>query len=360
MGLIEFFFPKERIITLDIGSRYTKAAQFYFQGKKPIFTQFEMISTPPQCFERGALLPESGINQVLSDLLKKKLKLTPIKKLLVAMQGNHIFTKDIQTPNYEKEMLNEYIKFEASQYLPYDLNEVSYDYEELNCFKDSESKHFIFVAINKKNLNVYKSSLTDSGLKMHSIDTSFFCLEQIFAKNIPKKSITSDENILILNIGYQTTGFQILRGNQTIFSRYFTIGLESYVEEIQNQVGLTKKEAQSLLTSACTEKQIPDEITKVIRNYHSLFSREVCMGLEYFLNYLPQERISKCFVTGGGSTLLGFQKEFSRRIEADVEILPIFRNIQTKGFSKKKLAGIQSFAGVCVGLALRYGQKNKK
>ena len=353
MSLIEFFFPKERIVTIDIGSQYIKGAQFYLSGKNPVMTHFEILPTPPGSFEKGVLTDDNRVDVILSEMLKKKMKINSLTKLLVSIQGSNIFTRVLQTPNYKGDMLKEYIRFQGGQYIPYDLSEVSYSYEELHCFKKSKSnKNFIFVAVNKDHLEDYASLFINSGFRIHKIRPSFFCLEETFGKNNPKKKNLSDENTLILDIGYQTSGFHILKENQSIFSRYFVTGLEFYLEEIQNQLGVTLKEAQSLLKSVCTEKNIPNKVEKVIQNYHSIFCREICMGLEYFANYFPEAHVHKGFLTGGGAHLVGLRKELSQRMEVNIEVLPVFRNTQTKGFSRKKLEEIHNFAGVCVGLAL--------
>ena len=358
MNLFEFFFPREKIVTLDIGSKYIKAAQFTIIGKQPVLTHFEMIPCAAHSMEKGVLTDGSIIQESLANLLIKRLKWNSRKKLYLSVPGSIVLTKTIQIPKSEEEVVAEHIKFEAGQYLPYSIEEANYNYITLpGLSKEPNMQTYFFIAVKKSSIGVYSSCLLNIRAKIETIDTEFFALQRIFTHNQSKKNISTTENVLILDVGFQTVGFHILRGNQIIFSRNLLLGLTAYLTEIQNSLGVSAYEAQSLLNTACKGNIIPDDVMKVIQNYHSTFCREVSMGMEYFLNYFPDEEVSKCCITGGGADLPELQAELSRRMEIKIKQLEIFRKIQTRGFSKKKLKEIQAFSGICVGLALRFYYK---
>lgn len=360
MNLFEFFFPKDKIITLDVGSKYIKAAHFTMSGKQPVLTHFEMTPCPSKAMEKGVLTEGAVIHEPLKELLIKKLKWNSRKKLFLSAPGSIVLTKIINVPKSEEEVMSEHIKYEASQYLPYNVEEANYNYIELSGLsKDPNMQTYFFVAVKKKSIGLYSSCLFNIQVKPEAIDTEFFALQRVFARNQSKKHILKTENILILDVGFQTVGFYVLRGSQVIFSRNLLSGLQSYLMEIQNSLGLSSYESQSLLNTACKGNDIPDDVIKVIQNYHSTFCREISMGKEYFLNYFPDEELSKCCITGGGADLPELQTELSRRLEMKIKQLEIFRNIQTRGFSRKKLKEIQAFSGVCIGLALRFLYKEK-
>ena len=357
MGLTEILFPIDKIVTLDIGTKNVKAAQFCLQGKILVLTHFEMIPRPRHDGKELSL-KDPVMQEILSDLFIKKLRWTGRKKLYLGISGASVLTKVIQVPKMDKAVVQEHIKFEASQYLPYDIEEANYDYIELFVLsKDPQMQSFFFVAVDKKNLAVYSSALTEIQVQIKAIDTDFFSLQRVYSHNQSKINISKDENILILDIGFQNIGFHIIRDSQIIFSRNLLSGLNSYLEEIQNSLGVSEIEADNLLSTACKNQDIPVDVLQVIQNCHSTFCREISMGLEYFLNYFSNEKVSKCCITGGGAGLPGLQEELSRRMEIKIKPLQVFRNMRTKGFSKKKLEEIQSFAGVCIGLALRVYDK---
>ena len=357
MGLTEILFPVDKIVTLDIGTKNVKVAHFCLQGKILVLTHFEIVPRPRH---DGKELPlkDSEMQEMLSDLFIKKLRWTSRKKLYLGISGASVLTKVIQVPKMDKAVVQEHIKFEASQYLPYDIDEANYDYIELFVLsKDPHMQSFFFVAVDKKNLAVYSSALTEIQLKIKAIDTDFFSLQRVYSHNQSKINILKDENILILDVGFQNIGFHIIRDCQIIFSRNLLSGLCSYLKEIQNSLGVSELEADNLLSTACKNQDIPVDVLQVIQSYHPTFCREISMGLEYFLNYFSNEKISKCCITGGGADLPGLQEELSRRMDIKIKPLQVFRNMRTKGFSKKKLAEIQSFAGICMGLALRVYDK---
>ena len=357
MGLTDILFPTERIVTLDIGAKNVKVAQFSVKGKVLVLTHFEIFPTPRH-EGKELSLKDPIMQDLLREIFVKNLKWTSRKKLYLGMPGASVLTKLIQVPKMDKAVVQEHIKFEASQYLPYDIDEANYDYIELFVLsKDPNVQSFFFIAVDKKNLAMYTSALTEIQVKIEAIDTDFFSLQRVYSRNQPKTNISKNENVLILDIGFQNIGFHVVRDCQIIFSRNILSGLHAYLEEIQNSLGVSEHEADSLLNAVCKHEDIPAEVFQVIQNYHPTFCREVSMGLEYFLNYFSNEKISKCCITGGGSDLPGLQEELSRRMEIKIKPLQVFRNIQTKWFSKKRLMEIQPFAGVCIGLALRIYDK---
>lgn len=352
--IFDFIFSKKIIFALDIGSKYIKAGRFNIADNKLVMTHFEMVETPSGAVDKGVLVESALIHDTLDNLLFKKLNWSGKKsKFILSISGKSIITKIIEIPKTESKITKEHVVLEIGQYLPFDIEEAHYDYIELPFLsKDASMKSIFFIATNRKIINVYNLCLGNLLINVDSIDASLFSLQRVFTSGYKNSTPFTDENILILDLGFSVTGFIVMRNNYVIFSRGLISGVSSYLNEIQRTLSVNLHEAHNLLKTACTGQTTPDEVMMVIENHHSHFYRDISMGMEFFLNYFQNNTISKCFITGGGMMLPGLKEELSRRMEVDVHDLTIFRNIQTKGFSKKKLVEIQPFSSNCVGMAL--------
>jgi len=353
LALSDLFFPKKTLITIDMGSRYLKAAQFTMVDRKPVLTHFEMTPTPVQAMDKSMLKDSQLVHTQLKNLLYKQVQYNNKCKVVLGIGGSAVVTRKLNIIKSDHiTVKKENIRFEASQHLPFDIEQTEYVAVDLPHMEDDDPNmdSVFLIAMQNKDLNIYNLCTHDISVKTDVIFPSLLSLQYVLSKNYNK--LEKSDYILILDIGFQTTGFYVIRNFHVIFSRDLFIGTQSYLKEIQNRLGVNYDEAQNLLDTVCKGAGVPNEIMDIIQSHNSVVAQEISIGMEYFFNYFSKASIEKVCVTGGGRNIPGLQSEISQRMHLDMESLQVFRNLQTRGFSKKKLTDLHSFAGVCIGLAI--------
>ena len=353
MGLSDLFFPKKTLITVDMGSKYIKAARFTIVDRRPVLTHCEMAAMPAQVMDKSTLLDHQPVHPILKDLLYQQMQYQNQCKVVLGIGGSAVVTRKLSVIRTDHDSVKkENIRFEASQHLPFDIEQAEYVTIDLPCMEDDDPHmdSVFLIAIQNKDFSAYNLCIYEASVRTDVIFPSVLSLQYVVSENY--KNLDPSEYVLILDIGFQTTGFYILRNSHVLFSRDLFTGAQSYVQEIQRRLGVNNDEAQNLLDTACKGESIPDEVMGVIQNYNSTAAQDISLGMEYFLNYFPKAVVSKILATGGAYNIPGLQSEISQKMNLSLQNLQIFRGIQTKGFSKKKLADLNSFASVCVGLAL--------
>ena len=237
------------------------------------------------------------------------------------------------------------------------LNAIINIYPYLEFQKIPNMQPYFFVAANKNSVYLYESIMRNISVKTAFVSPDFFSLQKTFVANATSKSSMKDA-ILFLDIGFQKTGFHVLYQNQLVFSRSFPLGTQSYTYALESGLGISYKEANHIVDSVCKGEVIPAEATSMMNNNNTVFCKEIAMGVEYFYNYFPDHKITQCYVMGGGQNILGIQSEITKQLQIPIEQFSTFRQIQTKGFSKKKLIHIQPFANICIGLAFGLLEKS--
>lgn len=353
MVLSRLFFPKKTLITVDMGSRYLKVAQFAIVDRKPVLTHFEMSPTPASAMDKSTLIDSQLVHAPLKHLLYKQVQYSSKCKVVLGIGGSAIVTRKLNIIKSDHiSVKKENIRFEASQHLPFDIEQTEYVSIDLPHMEDDDPNmdSVFLIAMQNKDFNTYNICTHDIAVQTDVVFPSLLSLQYVLSENY--KNLEKSNYVLILDIGFQTTGFYVIRNFHVVFSRDLFTGTQSYLQEIQRRLGVNYDEAQNLLDTVCKGESVPDEAMEIIRNHNSVVAQEISTGMEYFFNYFSKAAISKVCVTGGGRNVPGLQSEISQRMQSDIENLQVFRNIQTKGFSKKKLTDLHSFAGTCVGLAL--------
>ena len=353
MGLLNFLSSKKNFFALDIGSRFIKVAEFSATEDQLVLTNFQMEECPPQALDRGNVVEQELLSKALSNLFKKKIKIDPKSEIMQAIGGSSVITGTLSVPHSEHaNVKSENIKLEVSQYLPVDLSEVHYTCMSLPRYKgDPENEESIFlIAIKKEALSNFNVAMNKISIKTDVDYPAVLALGNSFVAN-HKKEIKPQQFNVILDIGFRNLSFCVMREDHLVFSRELIIGAENYLVEIQNELGLSYKEAQNLLDTACKNDSIPDQVIHIIQNYNSLCCKEVAVGIEYFLNYFPKSSITAMYVTGGGKEIPQIKTALSKTSGLPVYDLQTFRSIKTKGFTKERIKELRPFLGVCVGLA---------
>ena len=119
-----------------------------------------------------------GVGQALSRVLVKAR--TGTKGVAVAVAGSAVITKTIEMDAglSDDEMENQ-LKVEADQYIPYPLEEVAIDFEVQGySVRNPERVEVLLAACRKENVEVREAALALAGLNARVIDVEAYALER--------------------------------------------------------------------------------------------------------------------------------------------------------------------------------------
>ena len=351
MSLLSFLSSKKTIYALDIGSRFIKVAEFDVSEDQIVLTNFQMETCPPQALDRGNVVDYQILSQSLSSVFFKKIKVTGKYELIQAIGGSSVITGTLNIPKTGNSTIrNETIRLEVSQYLPVDLKEVYYLVIDLPDFGEQDNVESVFViAIKKESLSNFNLAIRTASLNTSVDYPSMLALSNCFVLN-HKNEINRDQYVILLDIGFQKLDFCVMRGESLVFSREFPVGVENYVLEIQNELGVSYKESQSLLDTTYKNDSVPESVMHIVQNYNSLCCKEISMGMDYFFNYFPQAVCSSAYLTGGGKSIPQLKSQISKKLNLPTHDLQTLRSVKTKGFTKQRIKELQPLLATCVGL----------
>lgn len=342
-------FKSKRVIGLDIGTSSIKLAEMDVTSKGAQLLSFGFAPTPPNSVSGGEILDLSGvgftIQSLIQDLQIKR------KKVATAMWGTAVIVKKITIPAMDRKLIQDQIRFEAEQYIPFDINNISLAHHILNTSGSPDAIDILLIAAQNELVAQYTQTIEVAGLTCSILDVSGFALANSFEFNYGK----IPETVGLLNFGASITNFVVLQNGEVIFCRDIPVGGANYTSEIHKAMGVTIEEAESLKLSAISTGDVPDEVHNIISMTNEAVAEEIRNSLDFLSATANGLSLTRCFFTGGSSGTSGLIDMVSRVVNLPMQPFNPFQKISgnPKKFTPDYLNQIASFAGVVTGLALR-------
>jgi len=126
-------------------------------------------------------------------------------------------------------------------------------------------------------------------------------------------------------------------------------------EEIQKQLHVDYEEAEKIKTGSQVDTTSQHLLQEILRSAAESFAAEIGNSLDFFKSTTSNVKISKLYLSGGGSKIKELDVILQQQIGIPVEIVNPFRKIEynEKKFDLDYLREIGSIMGVGVGLASR-------
>ena len=344
------FFGSKKLIGLDIGSANIKMAELDVGRKSATLVNFVIRPTPPRAINAGELSDPAAISDAIRSMYGELR--TKRKAAAVGLWGTSVITKRITIPQMEEKLVGGQIRWEAEQYIPFDINEVNIDFKILKNYQSSpENMDILLVAARQDVAMLYQDIVQSSSLQCEVIDVTGFAFANCFLHNW---GAVKGQTVALMNIGAAVSNFVVIENGEVVFCRDIPVGGLTYTTEVQKGMGISVEEAESMKISACTGQAAPEEVAKIIQSTHELIAEEVQSSLDFFTNTTPGLPVQQCLVTGGGSRTLGLINHLSQSNKLNFQIFDPFKEVKMgRAMTANFVSEVRDFAAVAVGLGLR-------
>ena len=341
---------KKNVIGLDIGSSSIKLVELR-EGKNGFRLQNLAVSSlAPEAIVDGALMDSVTIIDTIKDLVTS---VTKTREVVTSVSGHSVIVKKITLPFMTETELGESIQWEAERHIPFDINDVNIDFQILGYGSDNpDMMDVILVAAKKDIINDYISVIMEAGLNPVVVDIDAFALENMLGINY---DIEKDDIVAIANVGASVTNINILKNNTSAFTRDVFKGGNQITEEIQRQLHVDYEEAEKVKVGDKGDSKSQGIVQEVLKTAGESLAMEIGNSLDFFQSTSTYQKISKLYLSGGGSKIKDFDIILQQQIGIPVEIANPFRKIEysEKSFDLEYLRDIGPVMSVGVGLASR-------
>jgi len=304
----------------------------------------------PELIVDGSILDSSRVIEAIRGLITKTN--IRIKDVALSLSGHSsVIIKRVSIPQMSEDELSESIKFEAEQYIPFDIEDVNLDFQILGLAEKENMMDVIIVAAKKDKINEYVTVAKEAGLSPVIVDVDAFALENMYELNYEVKP---DENVALVNIGASMININILKGGVSVFTRDSAVGGNLHTEALQKEFTITYANAEKLKQEGSMEGISKEDVTAVLSAASDDIITEISRSFDYFRDTTNYENINEIVLCGGGALTGGFVPILSERSGINVKIAGPLKNIHIpESFDKEYLSKVEPLVSVAVGLAAR-------
>jgi type IV pilus assembly protein PilM len=344
-------FWKKNIVGLDIGSSYLKLVQLDSSRSGYELILFEMLPIQSDIITEGVVTDKDKLTAAIKELLKKA-GVTKGDAVLGISGHASVIIKRITVPQMNEDELSLGIKYEAEQYIPFDINEVNIGFQMLGPKpQEAGQMEIVLVAVKKNVINDYAEVVANSGLTPIVVDVDAFALGNMYEINY---DVREKRNVALVNVGASKTNISIIRDGLPVFTRDCGIGSNYQTEALMKALNISKENAERIKRGLAVEGIAHENAQMHVSNSSDEIYAEIYRSFEYFRSSVSEEELSGIVLSGGAALIKGFSEMMAERLGIPVEIADPFKKIKiSKKLDAALIKDLAPIAAVAVGLALR-------
>lgn len=343
------FSKGKSVLGLDIGSSSIKVLELKESKTGLQLVNFGIEPLPPETIVDSTIMNAPAVVGAIRKLITANQIKT--RDVATSVSGNSVIIRKITLPLMTDEEIAGNIQWEAEQYIPFDINEVSIDYQRLeSATEDQGSQDVLLVAVKKDMVNDYVAVVNEAGLNPVVMDVDSFAVQNMYEKNY---EVQRGKVVALVNIGAGVININVVRNGNSVFTRDMSIGGNHFTEEIQKQLGVSYDEAEQLKLSGGGSSA--EQVQKIMDNLSSAIALETQRSLDFFMATSSLGHISKVFLSGGCSKNSRITQTIENQIGVPIEVVDPFKNIEINPnkFDMDYIRDVAPACAVVVGLALR-------
>ncbi len=267
--------------------------------------------------------------------------------IVVGVPGQSSFARFAKLPPVDKKRIPDMVRYEAQQQIPFDINDVEWDWQVLTENEDAQELEIGIFAI--------KSDIIKRGLLPYSKSDIMINTVQIgpmalfnFLSFDKSEVLDSREAVILLDIGAENTDL-IISNKGRVWQRSIKIGGNHFTAAVQKSFKLGFQKAESIKRTANTSKYAR-QIFQAMRPVFSDLAAEIQRSLGFYTSNNRDTQFGEAYAMGNAIKLPGLLKFLQQSLS-----LPIKRMDSFELAKPEESVSVAEFTGHIPCMATAYG-----
>ena len=351
---------------IDVGNTSLKALRCSLAG---VPGKIEALACDFIEHSKVLSLPGTDAAEVLAETLQTFFSRNAVRgdRIAISVSGQNTISRFLPLPPVDPKKIPDVIRYEAKQWLPFDINDVVFDFQPLGKpHQDADNTALVdatvgMFAIKRDVASKALAPYFDQSVDIDSIQSSpialynFAAFDQLPPPPAEPVDDAPQESLITLCIGTDATDVVITNG-ETIWIRNIPLGGNSFTKALTRELQLTFSKAEYLKRNITVSKDV-DEQKRVITAMRPVFNdmvNEVNRSLEYYQTLNRKAKFQKIIALGNAAKLPGLRQFIAQNLGYEVVRLNQFNNLTGTEVIETQLFkdNMHSFA-VAYGLAVQ-------
>ena len=314
----------DRVWALDLGNASLKALHMTSERGAAEVIGFDNIP-------HGKVLSASSVK----DAEKQELIALSLRKFVsrhdlgmdeiaISVPSQNSFARFVNLPPVERKRVAEIVKFEAVQQIPFDINDVQWDWQLMTAAESPELKVGIF-AIKNEVVNSALEPFNRENLQVSYVQMAPMALYNYIVHDRPDLVGSDNQAIVILNLGADNTDLVVCT-KSTVWQRCVLIGGNSFTQAIADAFKLNFEKAERLKRTAPVSKYAR-QIFQAMKPVFTDLGSELQRSLGFYSSSNPNTKLVRIIAMGGGTKLRGLLKYIQQTLQIPVELPDSFKRL---------------------------------
>jgi type IV pilus assembly protein PilM len=341
------------LLGVDVSASSVKVVELAPGGKTGM--RLEWYAIEP--IEHGAIVDGNVEKpEAVADALVRAIRRTGTRtrQAAMALPSSAVITKRITLPaglredDYEVQVENE-----ASQYIPFSIDEVNLDFQILGPSAASPEDVDVLLAASRKEKVDDRIAIAEmAGLAPIIVDVEPYAartsIDHVTAF-LPNRG--AGLILAVFDIGQSRTNLAVVLNGETIFEREQSFGGHQLTLEVMRVYGLSPEEAEQKKRSGDLPDNYPAEL---LRPFAVQGATEIARSLQFLFTSTPYGRVDRIFLAGGCAVTPGLAEAIAERTQVPTEIMSPFQGMEVaKSVRERQLRLDAPALMVGCGLAMR-------
>jgi len=339
---------KNKVFGLDIGATSIKAVWIDKEKEGYFLNSVLTAETPAKGMISESPLDQEEMAQAITKIITDANITT--RSVNIALPENQVFTKIIEMPLLSEKELASAIYWEAEQYIPVPLANVTLDYKVISSKnKDEKSPKMdvLLVGAPTMLINKYVKVMSMSGLYISAVETEII---SIIRSTVIEETFPSS---MIIHIGAISTSLAIVRQGTLTFIYSIPTGGMALTRAIAADFGLSLTQAEEYKkVYGLSENSLEGKIGKATEPVITSILTEIKKALAFYNEKYVNDSIKQIILSGGTAKLTRLNTFFANNVGIETVIANPWKVLATQDIPKEILDDAPEYT-IAVGLAMR-------
>lgn len=312
--MFAFFGKKESSqVGVDIGSSSVKLVSLSHHSGQVSLDAYAIVPMPPAAVIDGNV---QDVAQV-ADAVERAAKVAggSLGGVVVAVPSSAVISKHIEMSNAFNELeLEEQVKLEADQFIPYPLDEVAIDFEVSGPAEHApELNKILVVACRRGDVEQREDAINGAGLRCEVVDVDTYAVERVFAE-LEGPAGHEEDLVGIVDIGAATLTLNVFRNGQIVYNREQAFGGNELTNSIHQHFSIPLEEVEQKLRQGELESETQQLF---VLPFRSNVAQQVSRALQFFYSSGVHSELSRLYLMGGTAAISGLAELIQQEISVN-------------------------------------------
>jgi len=301
-----------RLLGVSISTTSVRLIELSRSGKGYQVEAYAVEALPANAVVEKSIADIETVSQALAHALRKSK--SALRTAAAAVAGAAVITKTIEMEaGLSDDELENQLKVEADQYIPFPIEEVALDFEVQGASaRNPDHVDVLLAACRRENVENLEATLDGAGLKTEVVDIEAHALERACSLLSSQLGSNWQEQVIALvDLGAAMTTLNILHKGRIIYSREQLFGGQQLTDEIQRRYGLSAEEAEF----AKKKGGLPDDYkSDVLPSFRESATAQISRSLQFFFAAGQFASVDCIVLSGGSATIVGLAQLVQQKI----------------------------------------------